>query len=285
MTSTIPHDPTRTWLITGCSSGIGRALCERVLEAGERLVATSRNVAALNDLVAGRSDQAIAVQIDISDSTSVDRAVQEALDWSGGLDVVVNNAGYGIVGALEEVEEDEVRRAFETNVLGAYRVTRAVLPHMRERGGGHILNVSSALGLVPKGGYTIYCATKFALEGMTEAFAEEVAPFGIKVTLLEPGSFRTAFRSGGAMYAAPVMEPYRDVLADFRRSLVESDGKQPGDPKRGAEAILAVVNAEKPPIRLPMGRHNVENFRRKLDTMHAELTTWQDLSLSTDFDD
>ena len=176
----------------------------------------------------------------------------------------------------------EAERGFDTNVFGAYRVIRAVLPHMRERGSGHILNVSSALGLVARGGYTIYAATKFALEGLSEGLAQEVAPFGIKVTLLEPGSFRTSFRQG-AMYTAPVMEPYRDVLADFRRNLIESDGKQPGDPVRGAEAILAIVNAENPPLRFPMGAATLSHVRHKLNSMREEIAAWEELSLSTSF--
>ncbi len=275
----------RTWLITGCSSGIGRALAERVLAEGDRVVATSRNVAALDNLVAGHDGKAVAIPIDITDTASVAKAVDAAIEWSGGIDVLVNNAGYGIVGALEEVDEAEVQRAFDTNVLGSYRVTRALLPHMRERGRGHILNVSSALGLVARGGYTIYCGTKFALEGLTEALAQEVKPFGIKVTLLEPGSFRTSFRSGNAMFTAPVMEAYADVLADFRKDLVEGDGKQPGDPVRGSEAIMAVVNSPNPPLRLPMGEQTVVNFGKKLDAMRAELDAWRYLSLSTSFPD
>ena len=274
----------RTWLVTGSSSGIGRALCERILKEGDRLVATSRNVSALDDLVRGKEGQAMALRLDIADPDSVTDAAAKAIEWAGGIDVVVNNAGYGVVGAVEEVGEAEAGRAFDTNFFGAYRVIRAVLPHMRERRSGHILNVSSALGLVARGGYTMYSATKFALEGLSEGLAQEVAPFGIKVTLLEPGSFRTNFRHG-ATYTAPVMEAYRDILADFRRNLIESDGKQPGDPVRGAEAILAIVHAPNPPLRFPMGAATLAHVHHKLDSMQKEMAAWEELSLSTSFPD
>ncbi len=274
----------RTWLVTGCSSGIGRALCERVLQEGDRLVATSRNVAALDDLVRDKEGQAIALRLDIGDARSVEDAVAKAIEWAAGLDVVVNNAGYGVVGAVEEVDEAEAERSFDTNFFGAYRVIRAVLPHMRERRSGHILNVSSALGQVARGGYTMYAATKFALEGLSEGLAQEVAPFGIKVTILEPGSFRTNFRHG-AMYTAPASEAYRGVLAEFRRNLIESDGKQPGDPVRGADAILAIVNADNPPLRFPMGEATLNHIRHKLDAMQREIAAWEELSLATSFPD
>jgi len=277
-----PSPADRVWLVTGCSSGIGRALCERVLAGGERVVCTARRVEMLRDLAERYPDRAIALRLDVADPASVAGAVEEAVARAGKIDVLVNNAGYGVIGALEEVAESEIRRIFETNVFGVIRVTKAVLPHMRARRSGHILNVSSALGFVTKGGYSTYSATKFAVEGLSEALAQEVAPFGIKVTILAPGSFRTDFRGAG-LYQAPVTPAYAESLAAFRRDIVESDGKQPGDPKRGAEAIIAVVNAAEPPQRLAMGKQSATGARNKLAAFGREVESWMELSLSADF--
>lgn len=273
----------RTWLITGCSSGLGHALCERVLERGDRVVCTARKLEALSDFQARYPDQAIALALDVTDATAVKRVVAEALKRTGGIDVLVNNAGYGVVGALEEFDEEAVRTAFDANVYGPYRLIRALLPSMRERKSGHILNVSSMAGLVGIPGFTFYSATKFAVEGMTEALAAEVAGFGIKVTLIEPGPFRTAFR-GQNLYSAPAMDVYAETVGKFRRTLAETDGKQPGDPKRGADAMIAVVEAENPPLRLPLGEVCLNMFRQKLQRVSAELDRWQSVSLATSFD-
>lgn len=273
----------RAWLVTGASGGIGRALCEEVIAAGERLVAAGRNIQALEDIVRG-NPKAMALELDIASTESVNAGVKRALDWAGRIDVLVNNAGYGIVGALEEVDEDQIVRAFNVNVIGAYRMIRAVLPHMRERRSGHILNVSSALGLFAKPGYTWYSATKFGLEGLTEAFAQEMASFNIKVTAVEPGSFRTGFRNGNNMYISPATEAYEGVLGAFRRDLSAGDGKQPGDPVRGARAIMSVVNHPNPPLRLLMGKHTVENTLKKIEAMEKEIAAWRATSLATSFE-
>jgi NAD(P)-dependent dehydrogenase (short-subunit alcohol dehydrogenase family) len=277
--------PDRTWFITGSSSGIGRTLAARVLELGEHVFCTARNTDALRDLAEHFPETATILRLDVTDRESVKAAVAAAIEKAGRIDVLINNAGYGVVGALEEVEEKEVGRIFDTNVFGPYRVTAEVLPHMRARGSGHILNMSSALGVVARGGYCFYCATKFALEGMSEALAEEVAPFGIKVTILEPGSFRTSFRNNPSMHWAPPKEPYAETLAAFRRRLIETDGKQPGDPERGADAIIAVVNSPSPPLRLPMGETTVAHIEEKLYATAEELTAWRSLSLSTSFEE
>jgi NAD(P)-dependent dehydrogenase (short-subunit alcohol dehydrogenase family) len=276
--------PARVWLVTGCSSGIGRALCEHVLALGERVVCTARNPDTLRELVQRFPDKAVALALDVTKQASIDAAVRQAIQRCGRIDVLVNNAGYGVIGALEEVEEPEVLRVFDTNTFGVYRVTRAVVPHMRRQGSGHIVNVSSALGVVAKAGYTFYSATKFAVEGMSEALAQEMAPFGIKVTIVEPGSFRTEFRRAGA-YEAPVLPAYAESLGPFRRSLAETDGKQPGDPKRGADAIVAAVNATNPPLRLALGEACVAGIEKKLKSMREELDEWKDVSLSTSFED
>lgn len=273
----------RTWLVTGASSGIGRALCDEILAAGERLIAAGRNIAAIKEITR-ENPNALALELDISDTRSVEEGVNKALAWAGQIDVLVNNAGYGIVGALEEVDEDEVTRAFNVNVIGGYRMIRAVVPDMRARRSGHIINVSSALGLFAMAGYTWYSATKFGLEGLTEAFAQEMKAFNIKVTIVEPGSFRTSFRSGNNMYIAPATEAYEEALGAFRRNLFSGDGKQPGDPVMGARAIMSVANHPTPPLRLLMGKGTVDNTLAKLDAMRKEIETWRSVSLNTSYE-
>jgi NAD(P)-dependent dehydrogenase (short-subunit alcohol dehydrogenase family) len=287
--SAIPSAPLqqakeRTWFITGCSSGIGKALCRRVLERGESVVCTARDERKLDDLVFGFPDRAIAMRLDVTDAGNVVSAIKEAIARTGGIDVLVNNAGFGTVGALEETDEDAVRKAFDTNVFGPYRTLRAILPHMRSRGHGHILNVSSMTGFAGVPGFCFYSATKFALEGMSEALAEEVAPFGITVTLIEPGPFRTDFRAARSMHLAPPMEAYAPTVGKFRQMLAETDGKQPGDPVKAADAIIAVVDAEKPPLRLPLGEACVGLIRKKLAHVGEELERWLELSLSTSYE-
>jgi NAD(P)-dependent dehydrogenase (short-subunit alcohol dehydrogenase family) len=274
----------RVWFVTGCSSGIGRALCERVLAGGDTVVCTARRVATLDDLVRRYPERAIALPLDVTDGASVTAAVEAAIARTGRIDVLVNNAGYGVIGALEEIPDEEIFRIFDTNVFGVIRVTKAVLPHMRARASGHILNVSSALGLITRAGYGVYSSTKFAVEGLTETLAQEVAPLGIKVTILAPGSFRTDFRGAASMYQAPPMPPYDAILADFRRDLMEGDGKQPGDPVRGADAIVAVVNASEPPLRLAMGKQSAGGAKAKLAAAAEQVEAWQTLSHSVDFD-
>ncbi len=275
-------DLDRVWLVTGCSSGIGRALCERVLAEGERVVCTARKPETLDDLVERYPGRAIALRLDITDPASVSAAVEQAIAKTGRIDVLVNNAGYGVIGAIEEIPDAEVERLFDTNVMGTLRVTKAVLPHMRERKSGHILNVSSALGVFAKAGFGIYSATKYALEGISETLALELAPFGIKVTILAPGSFRTDFR-GDSLVQAEVMPAYAPILEAFRRDLIEGDGKQPGDPVRGAEAILTAVNASEPPLRLAMGKQSALGAKAKFTAAAEQAEKWLELSASTDF--
>jgi NAD(P)-dependent dehydrogenase (short-subunit alcohol dehydrogenase family) len=276
-----PHK--RTWLITGCSSGIGRALCERVLARGERVVATARNERTLAEFTTRFPDNALALRLDVTNASAVKQVVQDAIARTGGIDVLVNNAGFGTVGALEETDETAVKESFDTNVYGPYRMTRAILPHMRKRGSGHILNVSSMTGFAGVPGFCFYSATKFALEGMSEALAQEVAPFGIKVTIVEPGPFRTDFRKDGSLYSAPALDAYASTIGKFRQMLTDTDGKQPGDPARAADAMIAVVDAEKPPLRLPLGENCVGMVRKKLSHVSTELEQWLDLSLSTSY--
>lgn len=273
----------RSWLITGCSSGIGKALCRRVLAAGDRVVATARKPETLADLTEAFGAQVKTLRLDVTDAASVTQAVRDAIAWSGGLDIVVNNAGFGTVGALEETDEASVRDAFDTNVYGVYRVTRAVLPHLRERKRGHIINVSSQTGFAGVPGFCFYSATKFAVEGMSEALAGEVAPFGIKVTIVEPGPFRTDFRKEGSLVYEPPLAAYAETIGKFRQMLADTDGQQPGDPDGAARAIMAAADAATPPLRLPLGEPAVAHIRKKLAHVTRELDEWLPVSLDTSF--
>ncbi|MYZ46346.1 oxidoreductase [Propylenella binzhouense] len=275
--------PRRAWLVTGCSSGLGRALSEVLLSRGERVVCTARQTARIADLADRHPDRALALPLDVTEPASIGAAVPAALDWTGGIDVLVNNAGYGLVGALEEVDEEALKRNFDANIYGPYRMIRALLPHMRARGRGHIVNVSSMTGFVGAPGFCFYSATKFALEGMSEALAQEVAPFGIRVTIVEPGPFRTEFRNR-SMESAPPMEAYAATIGRFREALMETDGKQPGDPYRGAEAMIAAVDAETPPLRLPLGAVCVGAIRGKLERVSRELDAWEAVSVATSYE-
>jgi NAD(P)-dependent dehydrogenase (short-subunit alcohol dehydrogenase family) len=274
----------RTWFVTGCSSGLGRALCERLLESGERVVVTARDVTAIADFQSRFADRAVLLKLDVTDNSSVAAAVNAALSLDGGVDVLVNNAGYGLVGALEEVDEQTVKDAFDANVYGAYRLIRAFLPHMRARKSAHILNISSMAGFVGSAGFCFYSATKFAIEGMSEALAKELVPFGIKVTLIEPGPFRTDFRSEKSLRSAPPMEAYADTVGRFRKMLVDTDGKQPGDPRKAAEAMMAVVASSEPPLRLPLGDVCSQAMRAKLAAVSQEMDRWAAVSAATAFE-
>lgn len=272
------------WFVTGCSSGLGRALCERLLDGGARVVCTARSVDAISDLRERHGERAVLLPLDVTDPASIRSAVERALAEAGHIDVLVNNAGYGLVGALEEVDEETMKAAFDANVYGVYRVTRALLPHMRERRSGHILNISSMMGVIGAPGFTFYSATKFAVEGMTEALAGEVKSFGIKVTIVEPGPFRTDFRSR-SLKEAPPMEAYAETVGKFRQTLQETDGRQPGDPRRGAEAMMTIAGSDEPPLRLPLGEICLNAIRNKLAGIREEIDRWESVSIATSFED
>lgn len=280
MTKSSPSN--RIWFITGCSSGLGRALSEAVLHHGDFAVVTARDVRAVADLEAKFPGQARAVQLDVTDQDSIDAAIANAIAWKGRIDVLVNNAGFGTVGALEEIDEDEAHIAFDANFFGVYRVIRATLPHMRKQRGGRILNVSSMIGFVGVGGFAFYTAVKFAVEGLSEALAKELAPFGIRVTIVEPGPFRTDFRRRG-MRMAPQHPAYAESLGAFRKTLVETDGKQPGDPKLAAKLIVDMVGSDNPPLRLPLGEVCMNAMRQKLTAVKQDIDAWEAASRATAF--
>ncbi|RNF87170.1 oxidoreductase [Streptomyces botrytidirepellens] len=271
------------WFITGCSTGLGRALATAVLDGGGRAVVTARDTSTVADLVARHGDRALALALDVTDSGRVAEAVKEAEAAFGRIDVLVNNAGYGYLAAVEEGEEDEVRALFDTNFFGLAEVTRAVLPGMRARRSGHIVNISSVGGLVAFGATGYYHATKFAVEGLSESLAAEVGPLGIKVTIVEPGGFRTNWSGPSMRQSATVLDDYAETAGARRASTLATYGQQPGDPDRAAEAIIGAVRAEEPPLRLLLGKSAYDIATARLDTLRAGFEGWRDVTLGADF--
>jgi NAD(P)-dependent dehydrogenase (short-subunit alcohol dehydrogenase family) len=276
---------TAVWFITGASSGLGRTLAEQVLAAGDRVVATARNVAALEDLTGPGPDDVIRLPLDVTDPEQVRATVAEAVERAGAIDVLVNNAGHGLIGALEELADEQIQRILGTNVFGVLAVTRAVLPHMRARRRGHIVQLSSVGGVVGNPGHALYATSKFALEGMSEALAGEVKPLGIRVTIVEPGPFRTDFHGRSLEYAEQI-EDYRETPAGtLRERFGAQAGVQPNDPVRAAEAIILAVRDESSPLRLPLGPEAVNRIRAKLRGQLADLEAWEKVSLDTRYPD
>ncbi len=272
----------RTWLITGCSSGFGRRLAEVVLERGDRLVATARRPEALDDLVAQAPERVLAVALDVTRPEQIPAAVAAAEERFGAVDVLVNNAGSGSVGAIEEIEPEHLRDLMETMFFGPVALTQAVLPAMRARGSGAIVQMSSMGGQLSPPGFGAYCAAKFALEAASESLAAEVAPFGLHVVIVEPGSFRTGF-AGGRLHRSPSLDAYAETVGPNREFLSAQDGSQEGDPRRAAEAIVSALDAPEPPLRLALGADAVEAIRGSLEGRLDELARWEDLSRSTAF--
>jgi len=274
---------TPVWFITGCSTGLGRALAERVLLNGQRCVATARDPAQISDIVADYPDVALAIGLDVTDAKQRQDAVARAEKTFGQIDMLVNNAGHGYSAAVEEGEEEVVRRMFETNFFALAAMTRLVLPGMRSRGSGHIVNISSIGGLVgnPASGY--YNATKFAVEGLSQALAKEVGPLGIHVSLIEPGPFRTDFQGRSMTSATKPIDAYAETAGARRAQLKASSGKQPGDPKRAADAIIKVVESADPPLHLVLGANGVQRVREALHEVLRSVDEWESVSLGADF--
>ena len=273
----------KVYLITGASSGFGRALAQAVLERGESAVVLARRADALDAIVREYSSRAIAVGADVTDATSRELAVRRAIERFGRIDVLANIAGRGSLGACEEFSPDQLREQMEVNFFAAAELTRAVLPMMRRQRAGHILNLTSIGGVASYPGFGPYCASKFALEGWSEALREEVRPLGIRVTIVEPGAFRTEFAGTKNMRPASPMSEYREVIAPIEQYLDGSDGKQPGDPARAALAMIAVVESDAPPLRLMLGADAFALWESKLATMQADLNTWREVGLDTTF--
>ena len=270
------------WFITGCSKGLGRALAEQALAAGHRVVATARRREDIADLAAG-GDAALAVALDVTDPAQIDAAVAAAAARFGGIDVLVNNAGYGYLGAIEEGDEADVRALFETDLFAPVALIKAVLPGMRARRRGHIVNVSSIGGLVTYAGVGYYNMAKAGVEALSDALAKEVAPLGIGVTVVAPGAFRTDFRGPGSIkQSATRIDDYAGTAGKGRAGTLAGHRKQGGDPARGGRAIIAAVEAERPPVHLLIGGDALDQLRAKLDDMRRETDAWEDVTRGTD---
>ena len=272
------------WFITGCSSGLGRALAQRVLACGHRLVATARRPETLADLVASQPDRCRALALDVAVAAQIPLVVAQAAAAFGRLDIVVNNAGYGLVGAVEEVSDEQIARSFETNFFGALRVMRAALPILRAQRRGHFVNISAAAAIANYPGFSIYGATKCALESVSESLAAEVRPLGLKVTIVQPGPFRTDFIARSLERARDRIDDYEATSGKFLRFLETMSDRQPGDPDKAADAIIAAVASEHSPLRLVLGKYANEKARRKFSSAARELDAASAAALATDFD-
>jgi NAD(P)-dependent dehydrogenase (short-subunit alcohol dehydrogenase family) len=271
-------DP-RVWLITGASSGFGRAIADAALARGDSVVATSRRTDSLDDLADGERSHAIA--LDVTDPAQRDAAVAESVERFGRIDVLVNNAGRTQVGAVEETTDEELRDLFDVHFFAPAALTRAVLPGMRAQGGGAIVQMSSVGGQTTAPGFSAYCATKFALEGLTETLREEVAGFGIHTVIVEPGAFRTGLFRSGAAYESAEMPEYAEVVGPTREYVRSNHGLQPGDPVKAAEAIITALDADEPPLRLVLGADAIENISNRLERVANELGEWRELGEAT----
>jgi NAD(P)-dependent dehydrogenase (short-subunit alcohol dehydrogenase family) len=277
------HQP-RTWFITGASSGFGRAIAEAALAAGDTVVAAARRPDAVVDLVESAPARVTALELDVTNLDRVAAAVSDVLDRHGRIDVLVNNAGRGVIGAVEETTNAELRDLMNLHFFGPVALTRAVLPHMRERGSGAVVQMSSMGGRFTFPGAGAYSATKFALEGWSEALAKEVDRFGIRVLIVEPGAFRTSFNGSGALQISEAIADYDELIGPVRSGMAEDDGTQPGDPAKAAAAILHALDSPDPPLRLALGNDAVDSISEALNEAQAELAAWERVGRETAFD-
>ncbi len=282
MATVHPSSFPRVWLVTGASRGFGLRIAQVALQRGDAVVATARSVASLAPL--GDAPGLLPLALDVTDEAQAQAVAQAALERFGRIDILVNNAGYGLLGAVEEASADEVRRLYDTNVFGLLNVTRAVLPGMRARRSGRVLNFSSVGGLRSGPGFGVYCSTKFAVEGLSEALHAELAPLGIHVTLVEPGYFRTEFLESNSLTTSPqVLEDYAATAGAVRAAARRISLNQPGDPQRLADAVLHIADAAQPPLRLPLGTDTLQVLDGIAAERDADTRAWRALSASTDF--
>lgn len=278
----VDNDTTKVWLIVGSSSGFGRTIADAALARGDRVAAAARRTIALERLVASAPDRAMACELDVTDASQVDAAVSATLERFGRIDVLVNCAGYGSVGAVEELVAEDLRALMDTMFFGAVATTKAVLPHMRRQGSGAVVQLSSMGGQLSPPGFGAYCSAKFALEAMSESLAAEVAPLGIRVLIVEPGAFRTEF-GGAAMHRSRSLDAYTATVGPTRDAVDAMDGNQPGDPQKAATAILDLLDTDDPPLRIALGDDAVDAIRAKHDQLRSELDAWEHLSRATGF--
>ncbi|OJW14872.1 oxidoreductase [Mucilaginibacter sp. 44-25] len=271
------------WFITGCSTGFGRELAKLLLDKGYHTVITARDPEKIKDLANGHEDNALVLKLDVTDKAQVTDAVKQTLDRFGKIDVLVNNAGYGYFTSIEEGEEEKIRDQFETNFFGLVSMTQAVLPHMRERRKGHIVNFSSIGGLRAFTSTGFYHATKFAVEGLSESLSQEVAPLGIKVLLVEPGPFRTDWAGRSTARTETQLDDYKDTVGKRMATSLEGSGKQVGDPVRGSQAIIDAVEDGDTKLRLLLGKIALDLANEKLDMLKQNFEAYKDLTCGADF--
>jgi NAD(P)-dependent dehydrogenase (short-subunit alcohol dehydrogenase family) len=271
------------WLVTGCSTGIGREIAEVALEQGHQVAVTARDESRVGDFVERFGARALPLALDVTDKAQCADTVARTEQVFGRVDVLVNNAGYGYLAAIEEGEEPEVRAMFETNFFGALSMIKAALPAMRARGSGYIVNISSMAGLVANPGTGYYSASKFALEGLTEALSRELTPFGVRVSLIEPGPFRTDWAGRSMRQVSNPIDAYADSVGQRRAFIVSMHGRMPGDPRRAAEAIVSLEKLASPPLRLLLGKPVLDMMRGKLREMEQTLGEWESVTLGADY--
>jgi NAD(P)-dependent dehydrogenase (short-subunit alcohol dehydrogenase family) len=273
----------RVWFITGASRGFGARIAEAALTAGDAVVATARDPSTVTARL-GSHERLLATRLDVTNEAEAHQAAGQAVRKFGRIDILVNNAGYGLLGAIEEASAAETEKLFGTNVFGLLGVTRAVLPHLRRQRSGHIINLSSVGGYTGYPGWGVYGATKFAVEGISEALAAEVAPLGIHVTVVEPGFFRTDFLDETSLArTAQQIDDYRETVGQTRAHAADVNHGQRGDPRKLAKAFMTLVNAANPPTRLPLGSDTVERIESKHAYVEQELATWRKVATSTDW--
>lgn len=275
----------KVWFITGTSAGIGRELAETALEKGYKVVATARKPEVLKDLAEKYPETVLTLKLDVTNKTDVTEAINKTVEKFGRIDVVVNNAGYGLIGAVEEPSDEQIRQQFETNVFGVLNVTREVLPTLREQKSGHIINVSSGLGFFAFPSYGYYSATKFAVQGLSEALAQETAHLGIKVTIAEPGGTKTDFIKGVAQPENVLPEAYPTTtnLFELFTNTSNSEGLQLSDPRRLAEVLIEIAETENPPLHLPLGEDSYNGIQAQLDKISKEIAEWREKSVATGY--
>jgi NAD(P)-dependent dehydrogenase (short-subunit alcohol dehydrogenase family) len=280
---TTSHTFKRVWLITGASRGIGAKIAAAALANGDAVVATARDASSVTQRF-GTQPALLAVSLDVTHEAQGVAVAKAAADHFGRIDVLVNNAGFGLLGAVEEASADEVRRVYETNVFGLLNITRAVLPYMRAARSGHVINLSSVGGYKSGPGFGVYCSTKFAVEGLSEALHAELEPVGVKVTVVEPGYFRTEFLEGNSLVESPsTIADYDSTAGEVRKIAKAVTLNQPGDPDKLAQTMITLVEAQKAPLRLPLGSDCVAAIEAKNAFVAEELQTWREVSVSTDY--
>jgi NAD(P)-dependent dehydrogenase (short-subunit alcohol dehydrogenase family) len=273
----------RVWFITGASRGFGALFAKEALAVGDAVAATARDPKSVDEAL-GTHPHLLPLALDVTQEVQAQAAAAAAVERFGQIDVLINNAGFGLLGAVEEATQEEIGRLYAANVFGPLAVTRAVLPFMRRQRSGHIINISSIGGYAASQGWGVYCSTKFAVEGLTEALAIELKPLGIHATVVEPGFFRTDFLDSRSLAVSPTAIPdYEETVGAMRNFAARANHAQPGDPAKLAKAMLALVNAPEPPLRMPFGSDTVARIEAKNASVAEELARWRELSLSTDF--